>query len=45
MKNVQSGGDDFYSYLLRELDALPSAEVARRLLRTIGILLNPSKDY
>ena len=41
MKKVQSGGDDIYSYLLRELDSLPSAEIAGRLLRTIGILLNP----
>ena len=41
MKNTQSSGDDIYSYLLRELDALPSPEIAGRLLRTIGILLNP----
>ena len=41
MKLAQSAGDDIYSSILNSLNNHPPAEEAKRILHTMGVILDP----
>lgn len=45
MKVAQSAGDDIYSSILNSLNKHPPVEEAKRILHTMGVLLDPCMSW